>query len=125
MDQMEIKKVGVLGFGLMGSGIVETAARAGFDVVVREISEEFLEGGFNRIRKNLGRAVKKNRMDQAQMDAILGRIQGTTEAVVEFPYSKKRLGGFFMPGFRGGDPGSPIIEPGIRSCFLFSFWDRI
>ena len=79
MDQMEIKKVGVLGFGLMGSGIVETAARAGFDVVVREISEEFLEGGFNRIRKNLGRAVKKNRMDQAQMDAILGRIQGTTE----------------------------------------------
>lgn len=79
MDRMEIKKVGVLGFGLMGSGIVETAARAGFAVVVREISDEFLEGGFNRIKKNLGRAVKKGKMGQEQADAILDRIQGTTE----------------------------------------------
>lgn len=76
---MEIKKVGVLGCGLMGSGIVETAARAGFSVVVREIKEEFLEGGMARITKNLGRSVKKGRITQEAMDAILGRIEGTTE----------------------------------------------
>ncbi len=76
---MEIKKVGVLGCGLMGAGIVETAARAGFDVVVREINEELLEGGIGRIRKNLGRAVKRGKMAQETMDAILGRIQGTTD----------------------------------------------
>jgi 3-hydroxybutyryl-CoA dehydrogenase len=76
---MEIKKVGVLGCGLMGSGIVETAARAGFDVVVREINDEFLQGGLGRITKNLGRAVKKGKMAQADMDTILGRIEGTTD----------------------------------------------
>ncbi|MFH1530945.1 MAG: 3-hydroxybutyryl-CoA dehydrogenase [Pseudomonadota bacterium] len=76
---MEIKKIGVLGCGLMGAGIVETAARAGFDVVVREINDELLEGGIARIRKNLGRAVKKGNMAQYAMDAILDRIQGTTE----------------------------------------------
>ncbi len=76
---MEIKKVGVLGCGLMGSGIVETAARAGFAVVVREINDEFLQGGLGRITKNLGRAVKKGKMAQADMDAILGRIEGTTD----------------------------------------------
>ena len=76
---MEIKKVGVLGCGLMGSGIVETAARAGFGVVVREVNDEFLQGGLGRITKNLGRAVKKGKMAQEEMDAILGRIEGTTD----------------------------------------------
>jgi len=76
---MGIKKVGVLGCGLMGAGIEETAARAGFQVVVREISDEFLAGGIGRIAKNLGRAVKKGRMSQEEMDTILARIEGTTE----------------------------------------------
>ena len=75
---MEIKKIGVLGCGLMGAGIVETAARAGFEVVVREINDELLSGGIGRIRSNLGRAVKKGKMAQYAMDAILERIQGTT-----------------------------------------------
>jgi len=76
---MEIKTVGVLGCGLMGAGIVETAARAGFRVHAREINDELLERGLGRIRKNLGRAVRKGRMNQEEMDAVMGRIRGTTE----------------------------------------------
>src|SRR5947199_330793 len=56
---MAIRKVGVLGCGLMGSGIAEVAARAGFDTVVREVEQTFLDKGLERIRGSLGRAVDK------------------------------------------------------------------
>ena len=56
---MEIKKVGVVGCGLMGSGIAEISAKAGFDTVVREVNDEAVEAGRARIQKSLDRAVGK------------------------------------------------------------------
>jgi 3-hydroxybutyryl-CoA dehydrogenase len=69
----------VLGCGLMGSGIVEVAARAGYPTVVREVSEELLEKGIGRIRKSLDRAVDKGKMEAAARDTALGAIHGTVK----------------------------------------------
>ena len=75
---MAIKKVGVLGCGLMGSGIAQVAAQAGYDVVVREVEQKFLDKGLSGIQKSLGKFVEKGKMQQADMDACLGRLKGTT-----------------------------------------------
>lgn len=76
---MGVQKVGVVGCGLMGSGIVEVSARAGYDVVVREINDEILAKGLGRIRKSMSRAVDRGKMSQEEMDATMGRITGTVE----------------------------------------------
>ncbi len=76
---MEIKKVGVLGCGLMGSGIAQVCAQAGFETVVREIDQKFIDKGFGAIDKNLSKAVGKGKMTQADKDATIGRLQGTVE----------------------------------------------
>jgi 3-hydroxybutyryl-CoA dehydrogenase len=76
---MKIKKVGVLGCGLMGSGVAEVAARAGYATVVREVSEELLEKGRARIEASLGRAIKKGKLEESESAAILGRISGVVE----------------------------------------------
>jgi 3-hydroxybutyryl-CoA dehydrogenase len=76
---MEIKKVGVAGCGLMGGGIVQICAQAGLEVVALEMAQEFLDKGLGFIGKNLTKAVAKGRMDQAGMDAVMGRITGTTK----------------------------------------------
>jgi len=75
---MAIRKVGVLGCGLMGSGIAQVAAQAGYDVVVREVEQKYLDKGIGGIQKNLGRSVEKGKMQQADADACLGRLKGTT-----------------------------------------------
>ena len=75
---MAIKKVGVLGCGLMGSGIAQVAAQAGYDVVVREVEQKYLDKGLGGIQKNLGKSVEKGKMQQADADACLGRLKGTT-----------------------------------------------
>ncbi|MCU1245613.1 MAG: 3-hydroxyacyl-CoA dehydrogenase [Acidobacteria bacterium] len=74
----EIKKVGVLGCGLMGSGIAQTAAQAGYETVVREVEQKFLDKGLGGISKSLGKFVEKGKMSQADMDACVGRLKGTT-----------------------------------------------
>jgi 3-hydroxybutyryl-CoA dehydrogenase len=76
---VEIKKVGVVGFGLMGHGIAQVSAQAGYDVVVREVDEATLEKGRGKIEKQLARAIDKGRMEQADADALLARIQGTVD----------------------------------------------
>lgn len=76
---MGVQKVGVVGCGLMGSGIVEVSARAGYDVVVREINDEILAKGLGRIRKSMGRAVDRGKLSQKEMDATMSRITGTVE----------------------------------------------
>lgn len=76
---MEIKKVCVLGAGLMGNGIAQVCAQAGFQVALRDIEERFVEGGMSTIRKNLERTVKKGKMAQGEMDAILSRIKPTVD----------------------------------------------
>jgi 3-hydroxybutyryl-CoA dehydrogenase len=74
---MEIKKVGVVGCGLMGHGIVQVCAQAGYDVAVRELNQEKLDSGLGKITKQLSRAVEKGRMEQSQADEVGGRIKGT------------------------------------------------
>ena len=76
---MEISKLGVVGCGLMGHGIAQVAAQAGYDVVVREVDQDKLDKGIGRIEKQLARAVEKGRMEQGHADAVRGRIQGTLE----------------------------------------------
>jgi 3-hydroxybutyryl-CoA dehydrogenase len=75
---MAIRNVGVIGCGLMGSGIVQVAAQAGFDVVVVEASDELLQRGLGRLRKTLEGLVERGKLEAAAKDAALGRIRGTT-----------------------------------------------
>ena len=75
---MEIKRVGVLGCGLMGSGIAQTAATAGFDVVVREVSDELCQRGFAGIEKSLAKFAEKGTISADQAREIRGRVTGTT-----------------------------------------------
>ena len=75
----EIKKVGVLGAGLMGHGIAQVTAAAGYDVVVREVDDATLAKGIGKIEKQLARAVEKGKSSQEDADAIRGRIQGTVD----------------------------------------------
>jgi len=75
----EIEKVGVLGCGLMGHGIAQVAAQAGYDVVVREVDQATLDRGLGKIEKQLARAVEKGKAEQADADAVRGRIQGTLD----------------------------------------------
>jgi len=104
---MEIKKVGVLGCGLMGSGIAQVCATAGFDVTVLEVEQRFLDKGFCRDRKSLAkfaeRPVEKGGITAQQKDAIRARLKGTTnkadladcdiviEAIIENVEEKKKM----------------------------------
>ena len=75
---MEIKKVGVLGCGLMGAGIAQVAATAGYETVVREVSEEFIKKGFSGIEKSLAKFAEKGTITSDQQSQIRGRLSGTT-----------------------------------------------
>jgi 3-hydroxybutyryl-CoA dehydrogenase len=76
---VEIAKVGVLGCGLMGHGIAQICAQAGWDVVVVEADQGALDKGLGKVEKQLGRAVEKGKLEQADADAIRGRINGSLE----------------------------------------------
>jgi 3-hydroxybutyryl-CoA dehydrogenase len=76
---MEIKKICVLGAGLMGAGIAQTAAQAGFDVSIRDMEDHFVQNGMASIKSNLDRAVSKGKMDSDEAQKIIGRIKGTTD----------------------------------------------
>ena len=100
---MEIRKVGVIGCGQMGGGIVQTCAQAGYDVKVTEINQTLLAKGLNNIKSNLSRNVEKGRMSKDEMNAALNRMNGTinisdfsdrdlvVEAVIENMDMKKKL----------------------------------
>jgi 3-hydroxybutyryl-CoA dehydrogenase len=77
---MEIRKVGVLGCGLMGSGIAQVTATAGFDVTVLEVEQKFLDKGFAGIEKSLAKFAEKGTITAQQKDEIRGRLKGTTNA---------------------------------------------
>ena len=76
---MPIQKVGVVGCGLMGSGIAQVAAQSGFTTVVREVSQEVLDKGLKGIEKNLARLVEKGTITEAARGEIRGRLTGTTK----------------------------------------------
>jgi 3-hydroxybutyryl-CoA dehydrogenase len=75
----EIEKVGVVGCGLMGHGIAQVAAEAGYRVVVREVDDSVLGKGIGQIERQLARAVEKGKSSQEEADAVRGRIEGTTD----------------------------------------------
>jgi 3-hydroxybutyryl-CoA dehydrogenase len=75
----EIERVGVVGCGLMGSGIAEVCSRAGLDVVVREVNESALASGRKRIEGSLNKAVRSGKLPEADRDAALGRLRYTTD----------------------------------------------
>lgn len=103
---MEINRLGVAGCGLMGSGIVEVAAKAGCDVVVCEVDAAAVSAGRARVGKSLERAVSKGKLDAAGRDEVLARIAFTTslddfadrdmviEAIVESLEAKNDLFGY-------------------------------
>ena len=100
---MEVKTIGVIGAGTMGSGIAQVAAEAGFQVIMRDIEDSFVKRGLGIIEKNLNRAVEKGKKSREDADAILNRVRGTSliddlkdanliiEAVVENMELKKEL----------------------------------
>lgn len=75
---MEIKTLGVVGAGQMGSGIVQVAAISGLSVVMNDIKDKFVEGGFSTIEKSLDRMIKKEKITEEDKKGILGRIEGST-----------------------------------------------
>ncbi|MEA2272007.1 MAG: 3-hydroxybutyryl-CoA dehydrogenase [Solirubrobacteraceae bacterium] len=75
----ELKKVGILGAGLMGHGIAQISAEAGYDVVLREVDDDRLAKGLAKIEKQLARAVEKEKATQEDADAARARIQATTD----------------------------------------------
>jgi 3-hydroxybutyryl-CoA dehydrogenase len=77
--KMEIKKVCVLGAGLMGSGIAQVCAQAGYEVTMRDIEQRFVDGGMNSIKKNLNRDMEKGKITKEQMESVLGRIKPTLD----------------------------------------------
>src|SRR4051794_31954351 len=100
---MAIKTVGVIGCGLMGSGIAQICAEAGYDTVVREVSDEFLKKGLGKIESFLKKGVEKGKVTPERMKDVMGRLRGTTkleelggcdlviEAVVENIQSKREV----------------------------------
>ncbi len=102
---MAIRKVGVVGCGLMGSGIAQVSAAAGYDTLVAEVSEELLNRGMDRLRGFLADGVKRGKMSQEQVDGILSRIRPTVslqdfadrdiviEAIIENMPEKRKLYG--------------------------------
>ena len=98
---MAIKRVGVLGCGLMGSGIAQAAAQSGYDTVVVEVEQKLLDKGIAGIDKSLGKFVEKGKLSAADKDACLSRLKGSTslkdlaqcdiviEAITENPQLKK------------------------------------
>jgi len=102
---MAIEKVGVVGCGLMGSGIAQVAAQAGFHVTVREVSQALVDKGLQSIETNMQRMVEKSTLAAADRDQARGRLQGTTnvedlkscdiviEAIIEQLPAKRELWG--------------------------------
>ena len=100
---MPIQKVGVVGCGLMGSGIAHVVAQAGFEVVVREVTPDLLDKGLKSIEKNLQRMVEKGSLTDVERDHTRSRLKGTTnlndlqdadliiEAIIEQLPEKKAL----------------------------------
>ena len=79
MDGSDFKRIGVVGSGLMGSGIAEVCARAGLNVVVREINAAAAEAGQQRLTKSLDRGVSSNKLTEAERDAALANLTFTTD----------------------------------------------
>src|SRR5262249_753667 len=123
---MAIAKVGVVGCGLMGSGIAQVCAQAGFPTVVREVSTEIVDRGLKGIEKNLARLVEKGTLTEAQKSEGRGRLKGTTsledfkdrdliiEAIIEQLPAKREL----FAAIDGICPASTIFASNTSSLTI-------
>jgi 3-hydroxybutyryl-CoA dehydrogenase len=123
---MAIAKVGVVGCGLMGSGIAQVCAQAGFSTVVREVSTEVVERGLKGIEKDLGRLVEKGTLTEGQKGEIRRRLKGTTsledlkdcdlivEAIIEQLPAKREL----FSALDGICPASAIFASNTSSLTI-------
>src|SRR5437016_1437467 len=75
---MEIQRIGIIGGGLMGAGIAEVCARAGYDTLVREINDELLAKGLDRMETSMQSAVQRGKLTSADQEAARSRVRGTT-----------------------------------------------
>ena len=75
---MQIEKVGVVGCGLMGAGIAEICAKSGYETIVREVNDELLTKGLDRIGRSLDKAVCKGKLEENKKEEALGKLTGTT-----------------------------------------------
>ncbi len=76
---MAVKKIGVIGAGQMGHGIALVAAKAGFNVILRDIKDEFVENGMSKIQRFLTKSVEKGKMTEEEKKKIISHIKGTTK----------------------------------------------
>lgn len=76
---MKIKKIGIIGAGTMGHGISLVAAKAGFEVILRDIKDEFVKKGLSKVEKFLDKSIEKGKMTADEKKAILSKIKGTTK----------------------------------------------
>jgi len=125
MPKPEIKNVGVLGCGLMGSGIAQVAAAAGYTTIVREVDQPFLDKGMGRIRKFLEDGVAKGKVTAEARDKTLGNLSGTTtfdalkecdivvEAIVENLDDKRRTYAALEPLLK---PGAIVVSNTSSLC---------
>jgi 3-hydroxybutyryl-CoA dehydrogenase len=100
---MEIKKIGVVGAGVMGSGIAQVCAQAGFEVIMRDLTDELVQKGLKNIENFLNEGIKRGKVTEEQKQQTLSRIKGTTkledlkdvdfviEAAVEIMDVKKQI----------------------------------
>ncbi len=100
---MEVKRIGVVGCGLMGAGIAEVSARSGYSTIVLEVNQQFLDKGLNSLKASLEKAASKGKVTAQEKDATLARLTGTIkpedfkdcdmviEAVIENMDEKKRI----------------------------------
>ena len=79
MNVEDISSVGVIGCGLMGAGIVETCARVGFSVVVREVNDELAQKGLERVRRSMQKAAERGKLTADEAQAALSRVSATTD----------------------------------------------
>ncbi|MBS3817772.1 MAG: 3-hydroxybutyryl-CoA dehydrogenase, partial [Candidatus Thermoplasmatota archaeon] len=71
---MDIERIGVVGAGTMGHGIAQVSAATGYEVVIRDIKQEFLDEGMKGIKKSLSKSVEKDKISEEEKEEILGRI---------------------------------------------------
>ena len=93
---MDIKTIGVIGAGQMGSGITQVAAASGFSVIMNDIKDEFVERGFSAIEKSLGRMVKKEKISQEDQKHLAEKVYVSTGVTVQDATS-------ITGGLSGGD----------------------
>ncbi|MCD6358546.1 MAG: 3-hydroxyacyl-CoA dehydrogenase family protein [Dehalococcoidia bacterium] len=109
---MTIKKVAVIGSGIMGSGIAQVAAQAGYDVVMIDLKQEFIDRGINIIKESLGKFTKKKKITQDDADEIVARIHTSTnmkDAVGDVDYVIEAV-------FERANVKLPIFEQLEEAC---------